>query len=95
MKTRGRLLSAGRPPGGGQAKRGDAGFSLVEGLIAAALLLVIAVSILPLFTRALKSNLSGGRASQLGDVGQTGLTGKIETAGAGDFAAEGFLRPGP
>ena len=44
---------------------GQAGFSLVEGLIAAALLLVIAVSVLPIFMRALESNLSGGRSSQL------------------------------
>ncbi|MCP4250943.1 MAG: hypothetical protein GY778_28230 [bacterium] len=43
----------------------DSGFSLVEGLIAAALLLVIAVSILPIFVRALDNNLSGGRRSQL------------------------------
>lgn len=46
-------------------KTRQAGFSLIEGLIAAALLLVIAVSILPIFVRAIDSNLSGGRASQL------------------------------
>ncbi len=44
---------------------GQAGFSLVEGLIAAALLLVVAVSVLPIFIRALDSNLAGGRRSQL------------------------------
>jgi len=43
----------------------QAGFSLIEGLIAAALLLVVAVSVLPLFVRALESNLAGGRRSQL------------------------------
>lgn len=43
----------------------DAGFSLVEVLIATALLLVIAISVLPLFMRALESNTSGGRSSQL------------------------------
>lgn len=43
----------------------EAGFSLVEGLMAAALLLIVAVSILPLFYRALESNLFGGRRSQL------------------------------
>ncbi len=43
----------------------EAGFSLVEGLIAAALLLVVAVSVLPLFMRALESNTRGGRASQI------------------------------
>lgn len=44
---------------------GQAGFSLIEGLIAAALLLVIAVGILPVFTRSLESNISGGRSSQM------------------------------
>lgn len=43
----------------------EAGFSLIEGLIAAALLLVVAVSTLPLFMRALESNTRGGRASQV------------------------------
>ncbi len=43
----------------------ESGFSLVEGLIAAALLLIIAVGVLPLFTRALESNIAGGRSSQL------------------------------
>ncbi len=43
----------------------EAGFSLVEGLMAAALLLVVAVSVLPLFMRALESNVRGGRASQV------------------------------
>ncbi len=43
----------------------EAGFSLVEGLMAAALLLVVAVSVLPVFMRALESNVRGGRASQV------------------------------
>ncbi len=43
----------------------EAGFSLIEGLMAAALLLIVAVSVLPLFMRALESNTRGGRASQL------------------------------
>ncbi len=47
------------------ARYAEAGFSLVEGLIAAALLLVIAVSVLPLFMQALVSNTRGGRSSQL------------------------------
>ena len=53
----------------------QAGFSLVEGLIAAALLLVIAVSVLPIFMRALESNLSGGRSSQLSTFVSTDLEG--------------------
>ncbi len=44
---------------------GAAGYSLLEVLFASLLLLVVAVSILPLFTRALQSNLSGGRASNM------------------------------
>ncbi len=46
-------------------RHSEAGFSLLEGLFAAALLLVVAVSILPLFMRALESNTRGGRASQV------------------------------
>ena len=46
-------------------RRSESGFSLVEGLIAAALLLVIAAGILPLYTRAVSSNIAGGRSSQL------------------------------
>ncbi len=53
------------PPRLPRERGGEAGFSLVEGLIAAALLLVISISVLPLFTRALESNISGGRSSQL------------------------------
>ncbi len=62
----------GKPVAGGQ---GNAGFSLIEGVVAAALLLVIAVSILPIFTNAINSNLSGGRSSQL----STFVSGDIET----------------
>ncbi|MEM7582402.1 MAG: hypothetical protein AAF560_03400 [Acidobacteriota bacterium] len=47
-----------------RGRRGEQGFSLLEGLFAAALLLVVAVSVLPLFMRALESNTRGGRASQ-------------------------------
>ena len=43
----------------------DGGYSLVEVLLASAILLVITVSILPLFSRSLQSNLTGGRASQM------------------------------
>lgn len=43
--------------------RREVGFSVVEVLIASALLLIIAVAILPLFTRAMESNTAGGRAT--------------------------------
>lgn len=48
-----------------RAAASQEGFSLVEGLMAAALLLVVAVSVLPVFMRAVESNTRGGRASQL------------------------------
>ncbi len=60
-----------------QEMSSEAGFSLIEGLVAAALLLVIAVSVLPLFTRALESNISGGRSSQLA----TFVNADLETVG--------------
>ena len=47
------------------APRGDAGFSLVEGLIAALLLLFVALGVIPLFTRAMESNISGHRSSHM------------------------------
>ena len=43
--------------------RSSAGYSLLEVLFASFLLLVVAVSIIPMFTRALQSNLIGARAS--------------------------------
>lgn len=46
------------------AGRGEAGTSLIETLIAAGILLVIAVSIFPMFHRAVANNLSGADASQ-------------------------------
>ncbi len=46
------------------ARAGEEGFSMLEGLFAAALLLVVAVSTLPLFMRAIESNTRGGRSSQ-------------------------------
>ena len=42
--------------------RRSAGFSLVEALIATALLLLIAVGVLPLFSRSIESNLEGNDA---------------------------------
>ena len=47
--------------------RGSAagGYSLIEVLFASILLLVVAISIIPMFTRALQSNLAGGRSSAM------------------------------
>ncbi len=43
----------------------DAGFSLVEVMIATVLLLIVAIAVLPLFTRAIESNTAGGRATAM------------------------------
>ena len=45
-------------------RTGEAGFSLIEGLIAALLLLVIILGVLPLVSRAMFNNLQGNDATQ-------------------------------
>lgn len=40
-------------------RRGEAGFSVVEGLVAAAILLLIAIGLLPLFARSILNNARG------------------------------------
>ncbi len=52
-------------------RRGDAGFSMIESLIAAAILLIIALGLLPLFSRAINDNVSGNDASQATNAGRT------------------------
>lgn len=47
----------------------QSGLSLTEVLIAAALMLMIALSIIPLFQRAVVSNISGGEATQVSTGG--------------------------
>jgi len=68
-KTQTEPLSVSREQAVGKELHGgrgdEAGFSLLEGLFAAALLLVVGVSVLPLFMRALESNTRGGRSSQV------------------------------
>lgn len=55
------------------ARRGEAGFSIVEALIAAAILLVIALGLLPLFSRAINDNVSGNDATQATNSSRTEL----------------------
>lgn len=50
-------------PGQRPRRRRAAGFSLVEVMIAAALLLMIAVGVLPLFARSMMNNVTGSDAS--------------------------------
>ncbi|MEO6193838.1 MAG: prepilin-type N-terminal cleavage/methylation domain-containing protein [Thermoanaerobaculia bacterium] len=45
-------------------RHGAAGFSIIEALIAAAILLIIALGLLPLFTRSINDNVSGNDATQ-------------------------------
>jgi type II secretory pathway pseudopilin PulG len=58
METK-RLLNARRP-----RRRAESGFSMIEALIAAGILLIIAVGLLPVFTRAVQDNVTGNDASQ-------------------------------
>ncbi|HXT50260.1 MAG TPA: prepilin-type N-terminal cleavage/methylation domain-containing protein [Thermoanaerobaculia bacterium] len=46
-----------------QSRRGERGFSLVEVLIAALIMLVVALAIIPLFTMAASSNLQGASST--------------------------------
>jgi Tfp pilus assembly protein PilV len=55
------------------ASRGAAGFSMVEALIAAGILLIIAIGLLPLFTRAISDNSSGNDATQSTNGSRTRL----------------------
>lgn len=59
----------------------QAGFSILEGLIAAFLLLVITVGILPLFSRAMRNNVQGNDASRQAN----GAIDAFETAGKVPF----------
>jgi Tfp pilus assembly protein PilV len=47
-----------------RSRRSETGFSLIEALIAAAILMIIALGLLPLFSRAINDNTSGNDASQ-------------------------------
>jgi type II secretory pathway pseudopilin PulG len=50
---------------GAVRRSSESGFSLVEGLIAALLLLIIVLGILPLFTRAMANNVQGNDATRV------------------------------
>lgn len=47
-----------------QRRDGEAGFSLIEGLIAAALLLIVTVGVLPLFSRSMLNNIKGNDSTR-------------------------------
>lgn len=47
----------------GRSRRGELGLTLIEALIAMAVLLLVAIGILPLFTRAILNNAAGSEAT--------------------------------
>jgi Tfp pilus assembly major pilin PilA len=53
--------------------RSEAGFSMVEALIAAAILLIIAIGMIPLFTRSMVNNALGSDYTQATTFGKTSL----------------------
>ena len=57
------LIDRPQPP-----HRRAAGFSLVEAIIASLILLVVALGILPLFTRAMASNFAGAESTSLANM---------------------------
>lgn len=54
-------------------RHGAAGFSMIEALIAAAILLIIALGLIPLFSRAITDNTNGNDATQASNGGRTQL----------------------
>jgi len=54
-------------------RRGEAGFSIIEALIAAAILLIIALGLLPVFSRSINDNVTGNDATQATNSGRTEL----------------------
>jgi prepilin-type N-terminal cleavage/methylation domain-containing protein len=53
--------------------RGRSGFSLIEALIAAAILLIIALGLIPMFARAINDNTTGNDSTQSTNGGRTEL----------------------
>lgn len=58
------LNAAGHRPDRG----GTAGFSLVEALLASLILMIVALGVLPLFSRAMVSNLAGSESTSLSSM---------------------------
>jgi Tfp pilus assembly protein PilV len=63
-------MQTSRTPG---RARSEAGFSMVEALIAAAILLIIAIGMIPLFTRSMVNNALGSDYTQATTYGKTSL----------------------
>jgi len=77
-------------------RRGDAGFSIVEALVAAAILLIIALGLLPVFSRSINDNVAGSDATQATNGSRTQIEELLQTPfnnqrlaiGAGSTKAE-------
>lgn len=54
-----------------ETKTGERGFSIVEVLIAAAIFLIIAVGVLPLFVQSIRNNVSGREATDISHVAKS------------------------
>jgi type II secretory pathway pseudopilin PulG len=61
-----------------KSTRRDEGFSLVEVLFAAALLLIIAVGILPLFTQAMVNNVAGRNSTMAANHGRSEVESMVQ-----------------
>jgi prepilin-type N-terminal cleavage/methylation domain-containing protein len=66
MEDRQSLLSRGR-------RAGELGFSLIEVLIAAAILLVVALGVLPIFSQAIVNNRAGADYTQVTNIARSEL----------------------
>lgn len=64
---------AGQPRAAGELLNRRSGFSLIEVLIAATLLLFIALGVLPLFTRSMIDNNSGAEATKVANMARSRL----------------------
>ena len=71
------------------SRRGEAGFSVIEGLIAAALLLVITVGVLPLFSRSMLNNVRGNDATRQSN----GAVDELERSASLPFLSGGMTVP--
>ena len=52
------------------SRRRGGGFSIVEALIAAAILLLVAIGVLPLFVRSMTSNVTGSESTRVSNYGK-------------------------
>ncbi len=71
-------------------RRRQGGFSIVEVLIAAAILLIITIGILPMFTRSVLSNVAGAQSTLATNYGKT----QLETLAEKPFGDATLTVPG-